>query len=319
MPIAARRRIWLLLGLAVVIAGCGTRRLPPPTPAPPPSVSLPPSGSVRVQTASGVQTLPLEVYVAGVVAGEIGLRAPEDAPAARLIELQAILARTYALAHRGRHGRQGFDLCSGAHCQVYTPGAAEVQATLQPARRLVLIAPPAGLPIKALYHASCGGSTSAADMVWPGPGVSYLAAQPDDFCRNGRHASWTFEADRDRLRTVLNARPSTSPGGRLTGIEIIERDQAGRARLVRIHGEQSPVVSAEELRAVIGAEFGALALRSARFDAALAGRVFRFTGSGFGHGVGLCQEGARGRLRAGHSVERVLAHYYPGARLTSLD
>jgi stage II sporulation protein D len=43
-----------------------------------------------------------------------------------------------------------------------------------------------------------------------------------------------------------------------------------------------------------------------------------FTGTGFGHGVGLCQIGALARARLGGPVDRILAHYFPGTRLIRL-
>ena len=242
-----------------------------------------------------------------------------DTPAGRMIELQAILARTFALAHRGRHAGQGFDLCGGTHCQVYRSGASPaLRATVQRSHGLVMTMPNRQ-PIRAVFHASCGGSTSPAETAWEGRGVAYLKARPDEFCTHGRHAHWTFEAPRDQLRETLNRRRSTSPGAFLAGVDVIARDEAGRARLILISGERSPVVRAEEFRAVVSADFGALGLRSAKFEVKAVGRTFQFTGSGFGHGVGLCQEGARERLRAGHSLEQVLGYYYPGARLTRLN
>ena len=92
-----------------------------------------------------------------------------------MFEVQAIVARTYAAAHRGRHARDGFDLCSTTHCQLYEPGRLVTSRWADAARGaggrtaglLVLYE---GLPADAVFHADCGGWTSAAADVWGGAG-----------------------------------------------------------------------------------------------------------------------------------------------------
>ena len=82
-----------------------------------------------------------------------------------------------------------------------------------------------------------------------------------------------------------------------------------------IDGESARLVRGEELRAVLTAAFGARTIRSTRFAVDRKGETLVFTGSGFGHGVGLCQTGAIVRARAGSTVEEILDHYYPGTWL----
>lgn len=63
----------------------------------------------------------------------------------------------------------------------------------------------------------------------------------------------------------------------------------------------------------------ALAVHGASFGAAPAGaqQSFTFTGSGWGHGVGMSQWGARGMAAAGHNYEQILGHYYRGTSVVS--
>ena len=82
--------------------------------------------------------------------------------------------------------------------------------------------------------------------------------------------------------------------------------------LVGLVGARSPVVRGEELRTVLVRAFGPRSVRSARFTVTATGEAFVIEGTGFGHGAGLCQAGALARLRAGASVDDVIAHYYPG-------
>ena len=118
---------------------------------------------VRVGPANGngrIAPLPLEVYVARVLAGEGEPRASDAAQQAL-----AVAIRTYAVANAGRHGRDGFDLCDSTHCQVpraATP--ASRRAAFETAGRLLLYQ---GTPAELFYSASCGGYSERAGEVWP--------------------------------------------------------------------------------------------------------------------------------------------------------
>ena len=115
-------RTLLVLTIAAATQRCATGPLPSPRPpVAPPSTALTLRVEVTVDDARRIRTIPLEDYVRGSVPAEMPLAEPDTAVAERLARLQAILARTYALANRGRHAREGFDLCSTTHCQVYTP------------------------------------------------------------------------------------------------------------------------------------------------------------------------------------------------------
>ena len=101
-----------------------------------------------------LETLPLETYVARVLAGEA---ARDSQPAA--LEALAITIRTFALANRGRHRADGFDLCDQTHCQVLRAAtAATEKAAAATAGRLLVRA---GAPASVYYTASCGGRTAA--------------------------------------------------------------------------------------------------------------------------------------------------------------
>ena len=286
----------------------------------------PPSGTLtlRVEVAVGddhrIQTIPLEDYVRGSVPAEMPLAEPDTAVADRLARLQAILARTYALANRGRHAREGFDLCSTTHCQVYRrPGrqpaaVARLVATAVDRTRGLIITDGNG-PIQALFHSDCGGHTSSATAVWGGPAPEYLAGARDTFCVITPRDDWRLAVDRDHLRRILNTTKETAVGRRLDQIEVVGRDRAGRATHVSVAGEQHLMVRGERLRAAISGQLGARAFRSTLFSVERQADRFLFSGQGFGHGVGLCQTGAIVRARQAESVDEILAHYYPGTWL----
>jgi stage II sporulation protein D len=237
-----------------------------------------------------------------------------------MLEVQAVIARTYAVAHLSRHQREGFDLCSTTHCQLYEPSRlktstwapAAVKASSQTAGMLLWYNKS---PARALFHADCGGHTSAAGEVWGGTARPYLIASADDGAAAAAHTTWRYEVERSSLLSALNADIRTRVGKQLREITVARRDEAGRAGLVVLRGTRERLVRGEEVRAVLTRAFGPKSIRSTSFDIGRTGSRFVFSGRGYGHGVGLCQAGALARLKAGARLEQVLVRYYPGTRL----
>ncbi len=333
--VPSRRGAWIrrtpaAVAVACVVgAGCATAP-PAPPPAPVPAVpnvrALPHLTplAVRVKTPAGaVLQLPLDEYVGGAVAAELSIDPRPHGGDAVALEVQVLVARTYALANRGRHGGEGFDLCATTHCQIYAaapevpPAVAAAIARAIARTRGQVIAHHA-TPIQALFHASCGGRTSEAEAVWGGLARPYLRSVVDEPCRETARP-WRFAADTRRLRAVLNADRRTRVGAALFRIDVVARDAAGRAIELLLAGERAPIVRGEEFRVILARTFGAAALRSTAFDVIRAGDRFEFEGRGFGHGVGLCQAGALALARAGRSAGEILQHYFPGTRLVRVD
>jgi stage II sporulation protein D len=264
--------------------------------------------------------VPTEEYVAGTILSEVDPPEGDERVMERMYEVQAILSRTYAIGHRGRHAHDGFDLCSTTHCQLYQPSrlrtskwtAVVRDAARKTAGRVLLFD---GVPALAVYHADCGGHTSSAHDVWGGTALSYLAGVRDGGSSIS-HVTWTFESRGAALRDALNGDQRTSVGRRLDGIEIARRDAAGRADQVTLRGARTATVRGEVFREVVSRAFGVKSLRSTLFTLTESRDAFVFTGRGFGHGVGLCQAGALARLQSGASPERVLSFYFPGTSLT---
>ena len=260
--------------------------------------------SVRVRPIAGgrVTTIPLEVYVARVLAAEGEPRAAEAAQQAL-----AVVSRTYALANLGRHGRAGFDLCDSTHCQVLrTSTPATRRATLATAGRILTYN---GRPAEVFYSASCGGRSESAEDVWPGAGYPYLTAAEDDVHEGD--AVWMIELPLRRIQLAL--RRAGFEGRRLQRVEIEQRSASGRVTRLRLVGLRPDVIGGNEFRLAIGAS----ELRSTLFEMSAGGDTLRFTGRGYGHGVGLCVIGAGRRARRGESFEAILARYFAGLMLTN--
>jgi stage II sporulation protein D len=274
---------------------------------------------VMVRSAGKVTPVPLEDYVAAAVLSEVSPTSESDETVARILQVQAVVARTYAVFELGRHKADGFDLCDSTHCQLYEPARLRTSRFAQSARAAAArtagrVLTYQGRAAETLFHADCGGYTAAANSVWGGLPVPYLLPAPDEV-GGLTHRTWQLTVPAEKLRLALNADPRTRVGKKLTSVEVRDRDVSGRATGVLLGGELSPTVRGEDLRAVVGQALGDRAFMSTRFAVRRTGTDYVFNGTGFGHGVGLCQIGAAARARRGESVDSILAHYFPAAVL----
>jgi stage II sporulation protein D (peptidoglycan lytic transglycosylase) len=252
-----------------------------------------------------VSTLPLELYVARVLAGE---GEPNAAEAAQ--QALAVAIRTYAVVNAGRHRREGFDLCDTTHCQVLrTANESSRRAAMATAGRVLTLG---GKPVEIFYSASCGGRSESAVNVWPGAGqFSYLTSVRDDVHEDD--VPWVLDMTLEEIRQAL-ARAGFG-GSRLRDIEVDGRTSSGRVARLRLPGLRPDAIAGDPFRMAIGARM----LRSTAFSMTRRGDVVHFTGVGYGHGVGMCVIGAGKRARRGERVDDILAQYYPALTVATLD
>ena len=257
------------------------------------------------------QQVSLEDYVLQVVATEASV---EDEPEA--IKAMAIAARTYALKNVGRHREQGFDFCSTTHCQRFeskeprTAMAAAVRET-------------AGLVLRddrdeladVYYSASCGGMTANLKSIWNTEAPAYLRGVRDGYCNSGPHYRWTDVIPSAKLLTALRSDPRTDVGETIRNVVVSKQDRTGRAELLTLVGDRSRSISGWEFKLIVGRSLGWQFVKSSRFTVSRSGSEFVFRGSGFGHGLGLCQEGSHVMAQRGQSVQQILAHYFPDTRV----
>jgi len=313
------RRAPTLLALAVFSASCSA----PATRATLPSARAPEPATIRVGVKEGnrvtIRKVPFETYVQATILSEFAPPSGDPDVVERMLEVQAVIGRTYALAHLNRHANEGFDVCATTHCQLFEPSrmttsrwAAQSSEAVRQTTGTVLWF--RDRPADALFHADCGGRTSRADDVWSGVGQPYLVSLEDDGPAASAHATWRYETTEAAMIAALNKDSRTRIGNTLRGIQVLERDGVGRAERIAIHGSQELVVRGEEFRDALGSR----AIKSTWFDVRRAGASYIFEGRGFGHGVGLCQAGALARIRAGAKLPVVLQQYFPGTRLITL-
>ncbi len=248
-----------------------------------------------------IASMPLEAYVARVVAGE----AARDSPPAALDAL-AVTVRTFALANRHRHAADGFDLCDETHCQVLSSATSATERSATRTAGRVLLS--GGAPASIYYSASCGGQTEVPSAVWPGAeDPPYLPSQPDDAC--GGAPAWSAELSEADLVRALRAGGFR---GRLTDVRIASRNGSGRVARLRLSGLTPETVSGQDLRVMVGRTLGWQFIKSTAFELTHDRDRYRFTGHGSGHGVGLCVIGSTHLAAAGRTADAILHRYFPG-------
>ena len=256
--------------------------------------------TLRVSVKGRVSRLAIEDYVARVVTGE-----GQPTAAAGAQQALAVAARTYALANRQRHRREGFDLCDTTHCQVLRPATATAREAARATAGRVLTHQ--GQLASIFYSALCGGHSELASQVWPGADDTSSHLQEDDACRN--EPGWSSEFRAGDIERALRA--AGHRGTRLRELRILERNDSGRVVRLRVDGFTPGEISGTDFRAAMSRQAGIRSFRSTAFEVRRSGASYTFTGTGFGHGVGLCVIGAGHRAARGASADAILKFYFP--------
>jgi len=275
---------------------------------------------VRLPREDATRALDLEDYVFGVLAAEGSVETEPEA-----LKALAVAARTYALRNLGRHARDQYDLCDSTHCQRFAPVRDEGRRPefYELARRAVsetrgeVLRDASGGVAECYFSASCGGATADASLLWGGANApAHLKGVRDEFCET---EAWTDRIAAARLRQALAADPRSDVGARLDSVRVLRRDRTGRAELLEVSGERRRRLRGWDFKIIVGRTLGWDVLKSSRFEVARSGADFVFHGRGFGHGLGLCQSGARRMAQRGASYRQILDKYLPGLRVADWD
>lgn len=253
-----------------------------------------------------VTTIDVDQYLQGVLPLEV----PSGWPAAALAA-HAIAARTFVLARRTLS--RPWDVSATDADQRWggveaeTPAATAAIAATR-GRTLTY----AGAPAEVFYSACCGGHTADVAAVWNGAPLPYLRGVPDPYCTPAPDYRWSSSVDLMRVAAAFGART----GGAVRGAALDVPDATGRPRGVLLSGAATADVAIADFRRALGTDIvRSLWLRSVGIATQAAPRLV-IEGSGRGHGVGLCQWGARFFASAGGTAEGILAFYFPGTALT---
>ncbi len=255
--------------------------------------------------------MPMEEYIAGVLAGETGNFKSEEA-----LKAMSVAARTYAEHFGSRHALEGFDFCDTTHCQDLRLAGIDTHLRRIAESTAGEVLWYDGEPAATYYFANCGGTTEDGHYILgndeaPAP---YLKQHSDRYCIRNGGSQWSSEVSRRDVQAALAADGINIPGA-LRSVSVLTRTASGRVEFLRVTGNGSVTVSGLLFRSAIGRHIGWDRLKSNWYEVSNRGDQIVFHGRGYGHGVGLCQVGAEIMGEEGHSYREILAFYYPGTHL----
>lgn len=262
-------------------------------------IGLEPDRSDRLYV---LNRLPMETYLLGIVGSEMNPSWPIEA-----LKAQAVAARSYALQRRMmmRAANRPYDLADSVLSQVYK-GAERIRPSVIKAvteTRGEVIAYEHDL-VEALFHSTCGGRTVSARSAF-GNEVPYLAPKRCKWCRDSHRHTWRLDVSLEEISGKLS-RAKLIRGS----LSRLERDEDVEHVSIR-DGRGNRRLRPKDVRKAMGFS----RLYSSRFSAETKGKAVRIEGRGFGHGVGMCQWGARGMAAEGRTYKQILEYYYEGGRV----
>jgi len=251
-----------------------------------------------------INKVDLEQYIGGVVESEAGKHGNIE-----YYKLQAILCRTFLLSHLNRHETEGFQVCDDVHCQAYLSRASEddIEKAVLDTKGLVVVDNDLNL-ITAAFHSNCGGETCNSQDVWSIT-TTYLKSVKDTYCLHSPNAHWQRSISVEDWKSYLQLKKKNPVMDDTLKYASSFSQQYGRAIYYVDKDVKIPLKT-------IRADFK---LKSTYFSVEQVGDSVKFNGRGYGHGVGLCQEGAMQQANLGISYKRIINFYYRDVHLVDLS
>ena len=251
-------------------------------------------------TLTVVNHLGLEEYLCGVVPKETFASWPTEA-----LKAQAICSRSYTIAKCEENYQKDYDLTSPGD-QLYGGASAEAASTTAAVYGTAgNYLEYNGKPLLTFFHTCCGGATEDGEKIF-----TYVRFYPSGvtspYCKGCKHYDWEYSIGAADLASKLKA-AGYNPGN-AAPLQVTKRFNSGRVAEIRIG---SATLTGEQLRKAVGYDV----IKSTRFSVLLNGSVYTFKGNGWGHGVGMCQWCTKGMADQGITHEKMLEHFYPGAKL----
>jgi stage II sporulation protein D len=256
-----------------------------------------------------VNQVGLEDYLKGVLPSEIPASWPSES-----LKAQAVAARSFALAKAQKAVQEPWDLDDSTSSQAYHGADGEQAApsnAVDATRGRVLSWN--RMVVEAFFHSNSGGRTADASEVWGGQAPAYLRGEMDSASEDQPHYAWSATVPMEEAQRRLEAAGLWK--GFLGDVQGHERSDSDRWISVELSGGGNRrLVSGNAFRMALGAD----RLRSTNFRVRVRGDALEFEGLGWGHGVGMSQEGAKVLAAQGVGYRGILEHYYPGTRLAQL-
>jgi len=242
-----------------------------------------------------VTDVDFETYIAGVVQSEIYGK-PDQTD---IFRVQAIISRTWALRNKNKHKNDGYNFCDDVHCQAYYNRCIRpeiVFGTLQSVGEILVDKD--GKPIDTPFHSNSGGQTANSEDVWSAK-IPYLRSVPDTFSYRMKQSVWKKELTRNEWLNYFSKKHKLNTADSAISDELLSFQQDERK--ARIHNIPLTKIRTD------------FKLKSTFFSVSANGNKVTLNGRGYGHGVGLSQEGAIRMVTLGYKYQEILMHYYKGA------
>ena len=264
---------------------------------------LPVVGKIQV-----VNVLKMNEYLYGVLPYEIMSGWPIEA-----LKAQAVAARTYAYYHIMKNNSTYYDLDASTNFQVYRGMVSETDTTnkaVDSTSGIIMVYN--SIPILAYFHSTCGGRTADDRFVWKGEDLPYLTSVNCSYCKNSPVYSWQVNISLDEIYEALLKKYKTV--GQIQAITLGREDN--RVSNIKIeHANGIIRMTGNDFRMM----FEAKKIKSLYFEAKQTRNGLILNGHGWGHGVGMCQWGAKEMAEQGKNFYDILRFYYRGISVVSIN
>jgi stage II sporulation protein D len=242
----------------------------------------------------------IERYIAGVVKAEGG-----SGKNIEYFKSQAVIARTYMYKYMDKHISDGYNVCDNTHCQVFNGSSSDsiLNEAAMETKGLVILDQDSML-IESAFHSNCGGETASSEDVWL-TGKTYLKKVIDPYCTSSRNSVWKKSITLNEWIDFIKRSGYT---GKCDDVSVFSFSQKSRVSDYRVGSFTIPLTT-------IRTE---LKLRSTFFSVIPSGDSVVFSGRGYGHGVGLCQEGAMVMAAKGFDFSQIIDFYYSGIGISNI-
>lgn len=258
---------------------------------------------VEFNRLMAINMIDREKYIACVVEAEAGPNKEDE-----FYKAQSLIARTFAIAHLEKHKGEGFNLCDGVHCEAYKGKIGFdkdiYKATVETEGEVIIDTTKQF--ITAAYHSNCGGYTANSQDVWLSP-KPYLVSVEDRFCRGSRNADWETRMPLSKWKKFLQTKGVDT----IAIKDVKEYDFKPKERPINyLIGKQ--LIPMIQIRSYFK-------FRSAFFSVQVVKKEVRIQGRGYGHGVGLCQEGAMAMASRGWKYDKIIKYYYKNVKIVNIN
>lgn len=304
----------------------------------------------KENTSYLINHINVEKYLTNVISSEMNGNAPIE-----FLKAHAIISRSWLL--RQIHNKQKsnipsaespyirwtdtethklFDVCADDHCQRYHGKGRLTQAAINAVKSthgMVLI-DNNGKIADARFSKCCGGKTELFSTCWQNKDMPYLKSIDDVYCNpdyisdqavlqtllndfdieTKDYYQWQETISSDQIRKNIKLEFGIDIG-EIKEIQPLKRGASKRIHLLRISGTNRTIDIGKEL--IIRKTLSTDCLKSSCFEIKKENNIFKISGKGWGHGVGLCQIGAAVMGACGKNYIEILNHYYPGTKISN--